>query len=418
MKLDIELKIRLAAVWACRIIAGATFIISGWAKAIDPWGFVIKTGEYLNVWGQQVPHEAVVAGCIALACIEFVIGILLITGSLKRSAAIAATAMMAFMLPLTAYIAIANPVSDCGCFGDLWHVSNTFTFIKNIFLTAAVYLLLRNRTVSGIYAPPIQWIVIAISLAFPLFLAMVGYQIQPLVDFRPYKVGTHIFEGENARGTETEEYIYQKNGISKAFTLDKLPDSTWTYVQTIEPQNDQNTFGGVISVRDNEGYEVNDILNSEYSRNIFLIVPEPDMHYLMQAHFLNRLVQWCERSNVGFCAVIGERGTGTDRWKDWIRPTFEVYTADASALKQLVRGREAIIYTLDGITVWKRTLSSIPRNLPDRDASAADILSVPDDGRLHTYALGIYLAAMAITYLLSLSPRILSFLTKISRRNK
>lgn len=418
MKLENELRLRLAAVWACRIVAGAAFIVSGWAKAVDPWGFVIKTGEYLSVWGWRVPHEAVVAGCVALACVEFAVGVLLLTGSLKRTAALAATAMMAFMLPLTAYIVIADPVSDCGCFGDLWHVSNGFTFFKNIVLSAAaVYLLMRNRTVPGIYAAPVQWLVVAVSLGFPLFLAIYGYQVQPLVDFRPYKAGTPVFQG-NAGVDNSGGFIYEKDGIRREFSLDEIPDTTWTFVDAVQPNEGDRSFGGVISVRDDRGNEVNDMIVNDRGRNMYLIVPDPDMHYLVQAHFLNRLAAWCEKSNVDFCAVIGARGVETDRWKDWIRPSFDVYLADASALKQMVRGREAIVYAVDGVVVWKRTLSSVSRELPSGGLSAADMVDAPDNGYMHGYALSIYLAVMCVVYLLSLSPRILSLLTKFAGRLK
>ncbi|MDE6158079.1 MAG: hypothetical protein K2F78_08075, partial [Muribaculaceae bacterium] len=66
----------LCAVWMARLLVGATFIISGWAKAIDPWGFLLKANEYLAVWGYSLPRELVLAPCIALACVEFCTGIL------------------------------------------------------------------------------------------------------------------------------------------------------------------------------------------------------------------------------------------------------------------------------------------------------------------------------------------------------
>jgi len=51
MKAAAKSRLYTAAVWLERLIAGATFVVSGWAKAIDPWGFIIKVEEYLTVWG-------------------------------------------------------------------------------------------------------------------------------------------------------------------------------------------------------------------------------------------------------------------------------------------------------------------------------------------------------------------------------
>ena len=188
LSISTKMRLRLAMVVLCRIVVGITFLIAGWAKAIDPWGFVIKVGEYLAVWGLSLPHELIVAACVGVACIEFCTGAMILLGAFKRWAVWTAAAFMVFMLPLTAYIALANPVDDCGCFGDFLILSNWATFLKNIAIsTAVVYLVIRNRAVRGLLPAPIQWMAMSASVAFPLYLSFVGYNIQPLVDFRPFK---------------------------------------------------------------------------------------------------------------------------------------------------------------------------------------------------------------------------------------
>lgn len=84
MRNELRLRLRRILVWLCRLAAGAVFVVSGWAKAVDPAGFIIKVGEYLSAWDLQVPHEAIVAGCIALSALEFATGIILASGCLKR----------------------------------------------------------------------------------------------------------------------------------------------------------------------------------------------------------------------------------------------------------------------------------------------------------------------------------------------
>jgi len=415
MKLSTRLRIRGALVWLARILVGATFVISGWAKSIDPWGFVIKVGEYLEAWGLSFPHEAIVAACVALACVEFLTGVLLLVGALKRTSAIIAAAMMTVMLPLTLYIAIANPVADCGCFGDFWVISNWATFAKNVALTAMIaYLVLRNRTVRGLFPAAIQWLVVAVSIAFPLFLALFGYQIQPLVDFRPYKTGTTIFAG--ASSSSEEKYIYEKDGERREFSLDALPDSTWTFVEMPE-SDDSGSFDGSISVLDSDGYDVSTEIVAPDSRQLFLIVPQPSIHYLIYAHFVEQLADYAKREGIDLIAVVGAGGRGLKRWSDWVRPDFDVYTADATALKQLVRGREALIYTDGGVIKWKRTLRSLPDDLPkSTNANALDAIQAPDNGRIHGYALLIYLASMLVIYLLGQSPRALRFFISLAGR--
>lgn len=415
MKLSTRLRIRGVLVWLARTVVGFTFIISGWSKSIDPWGFVIKVGEYLDAWGMTFPHEAIVAGCVTLACIEFLTGVLLIAGSLKRTSAIVAAAMMAVMLPLTLYIAIADPVADCGCFGDFWVISNWGTFSKNVVLTALiVYLLMRNSTVRGLYPAAIQWLVVAVSIAFPLFLALFGYQIQPLLDFRPYKTGTTIFAG--ASSAEGEKFIYEKDGERREFGLDALPDSTWTFVEAQEADA-EGRFDGSIAVLDDDGYDVSADIVEPDGRQLFLIVPQPSLHYLVYAHYVEQLVDYAKREGIGFVAVVGAGGRGFSRWSDWVRPDFEVYTADVTVLKQLVRGPEALVYTDGGIIKWKRTLRSLPNDLPkSTNANALDAIQDPDNGRIHGYALLMYLASMLVIYLLGQSPRALRFFISLAGR--
>ena len=125
-------------VWACRLLVGATFVISGWAKSIDPWGFIYKLEEYFNVWNLYVPREITLALAVIVSVTELVIGVLVFSGSMRRVSVWLAAAFMAVMLPLTVYVAVADPVSDCGCFGDYILLSNTVTLVKNIILTGMI----------------------------------------------------------------------------------------------------------------------------------------------------------------------------------------------------------------------------------------------------------------------------------------
>ncbi|MCH5220910.1 MAG: DoxX family protein [Muribaculaceae bacterium] len=418
MQLRTKLRLRRIAVWLCRFIVGAAFIISGWAKSIDPRGFIIKVNEYLSAWDFSLPVEVVFTACVALSCVEFIVGLLLFTGSLKRSSAIIATAIMAFMLPLTLYIAIKNPVSDCGCFGDFIVLSNWATFFKNVAIVAmSVYLLKVNHTIKGIFAPPVQWLTIIVSVVFVLYIVLVGYNVQPLVDFRPYKLGTVLFD-EDAMSQETiEYYIYEKNGHRERFTLSDMPDTTWTFIDVVED-------GGVgpiagFDVHDSDGYDVTEELSTMYGAVLYLIVPNPDVQFLSRAHYVNRLYEYARAHGVKMIGIAGTDGTTLEKWTELTRPQFEVFSAEDTALKQLVRGDAALVYTYDGAIKWKRTLSSMKSTLPEdtTPGNALDGVRPVDDGKIHTLVVCLYLFSLAIIYMLSLSPKILSFFVRLAKKN-
>ena len=121
--------------WLLRIAVGATFIFSGFSKAVDPYGTFYKIGDYVAAWGWHLPDNIVLTGAFGLFSLEFALGLMLLLGCFRRAAAIASLVVMAFMLPLSLWLALADPVADCGCFGDALVISNWSTFWKNVMLT-------------------------------------------------------------------------------------------------------------------------------------------------------------------------------------------------------------------------------------------------------------------------------------------
>ena len=120
----------------CRFILGATFVFSGFVKAVDPLGTSYKIQDYLTAFGlsQLVPDMVPVALSVALAVLEFGVGVHLVLGIKRRATTRLALLIMIVMTPLTLYLALTNPISDCGCFGDALVLTNWQTFGKNVVL--------------------------------------------------------------------------------------------------------------------------------------------------------------------------------------------------------------------------------------------------------------------------------------------
>ena len=259
--------------WILRILIGGTFIISGLTKMIDVWGFTYKIEQYLNVWGWDVTRPIVVIVAMTISAIEFVLGCMMATGSYKKSSPWIATIIMIFMLPLSAYIMIANPVDNCGCFGDYLVISNFATFCKNLAITIGlIYLCIFNKRTFGIFKPYIQWIVATICYIYILVIGFVGYNVQPLVDFRSYKVGTE-FIPKNSSDNITFNFIYEKNGIKQSFDIDSLPDSTWTFVERTKIGSDSTTNHSITIYDLNNNDVTSEVITNE-GEQIILLFPE------------------------------------------------------------------------------------------------------------------------------------------------
>lgn len=390
--------------WLCRTIVGGAFMLGGWAKSVDPYGTLYKMLEYFSAWGlHAIPREPVVMAAVALGALELTVGVCVLFGVLRRSSAIAAFLIMCAMLPLTAYIAIADPVSDCGCFGDILIVSNTATFLKNIAISACcVWLLLHNSRCRGVFHHSIQWLVVTSTVLYALILSAVGYNVQPVADFRPYPLGTSMCPAET---NETISLIYEKNGQQRTFSEYELPDSTWTYIGLAEDTKEETA---PFAVFDTEGDEA-DLFECEGTQLIF-VVPDPGEHFLTRSRFANELAAYARRHDTSTAAIIGTSTAGLHEWQLLAAPEFDVYSADDTDLKTLVRGDIAAVYLSDGKIVWKRNLASIDAELPETKNDCDDALEnieAADDGSMNALISGSYIAVLLTASLVAPLRRIM-----------
>lgn len=345
-----------------RILIGLIFIVSGFVKGVDPWGSVIKIDEYLMAWNLDIPHVLVVTAAFLLAGLEFVWGALLLFGCYKRVAVWLLSAMMAFMLPLTLYIAIASPVDDCGCFGDFLVLGNTATFLKNVVISAAlVYLLMYNTRVDGLFVPEIQWVIGGWCTLYVIFVQLYGFNIQPMIDFRRFAPGEELLAVDE-QDAPVYEFIYTKDGHKERFTVENIPDSTWTYVDRELVSGSEEVDDG-FTVLDEDGDDIApDIISTEGEQ---FLVTIPDLHEidLSCSYLISDLNEYVSERGGSLIALVSADSTGIEWWRDISMATYPIYPADPKLLKEFARGHGSLSLIKDGRVVWKRTLASIPYSL-------------------------------------------------------
>lgn len=347
-----------------RLVTGGVFVFSGAAKAIDPLGTVYKISDYLEAFGGMWTQLSVLAypAAFLLIAFELMIGIQLLLMVRFRTNALLALLFMLVMTPLTLYIAVYNPVTDCGCFGDALKLSNWHTFYKNIVLLSMTLVLVVTRNkFKPFFLPPVEF---GIAGLFLLVVAgFMAYTVMhlPLIDFRPYKIGVNIPEAmkipENAPVDEYKySFVYTKNGLQQTFGIDSLPDSTWTFVEQR-------------SVLVNKGYEPPitnfTILNSEFQDIGRDILEYPGKTYLLIMYDLNKTsARGIQKMNELFASryssdlrFYGVTASTPDevahfKKKNWL--TFPVYTADAVFLKTLIRANPGLVVIENGTIADKR----------------------------------------------------------------
>ena len=387
-------------VWLARIVVGLTFVVSGWAKAVDPWGFIYKIEDYLTVWSIDVAREITLTGAISLSVAEFITGVLIVTGCWRRLSVMVAAGFMAVMLPLTAYIAIADPVPDCGCFGDFIIISNTATFLKNIVLSALViYLLKYNTRVKGLYRHSLQWQTVAVSLVFVTTVSFIGYRYQPVVDFRPFKTGS-VFPPASAEDDPDVTFVYSKDGEEREYDIDSLPDSTWTFVSRIDRTGatEDNSFAVLDGYDDVTGMLVSD------KPLLLLVVNDPGAGYLYRSRLAMQFAGLIEREGGEMIAILAADADGVEKWRNLAAIDTDIFTADDTSLKMLARGDTALVYIVDGHIVWKRNIASFSPDLFDSGESISlNEMAVVDDGGVNLRLSLLWIIAMALIYLFNFS---------------
>ncbi len=372
----------VTAVWLARILVGALFVVSGLSKADDLWGFIYKIEEYLRVWHVMCPRSLVLVASMLISGAEFVLGSLLMLGLYRRSAPLLLLLVMCGLLPLTLYIYVCEPVADCGCFGDFLILSNAATFWKNVALTALlVWLLIYNRRVRGLFSIPVQWLVGGILSFYILVVGMVGFGIQPMIDFRSFPVGTSLVASasdDEDDATVEFEFIYESpSGERRAFTTDSLPSDDWTFVDRRQTSGrDAEGYSATEFVILDQGDDITSEVVSGDGEEMLLLIPDLTRADVTYTFALNELNDYIQSRGGTMVALIGASSEGLDSWADLSMASYPLFSAEPTLIKELARGNMSLVYLRDGVIVWKRTLSSLDaqdlREIADRGDNSGD----------------------------------------------
>lgn len=401
-----------------RFLVGGVFIFSGFVKAIDVWGSIYKFDDYVAIlnlsWFASLTHF----GGFAVAMFEFVAGVLLFVGCFRRSTPIALSAMMAVMLPLTLYLAITDAVPDCGCFGDAIVISNWATFFKNVFLTAAlVYLVRYNKRVVNYYGRAVQWMILVGAMCYSGYIALYGFNVQPMLDFRPFKVGTPLV-------SETQDdaefrFIYRKGNVTQEFSIDSIPeDDEWEFVDRIAIGD--TISNETLTILDENGDDITANVISNEGEQFLLTFPDIQDVAVSYTYTINELCDFANTHGISLVGLTSGNAEAIDNWKDISMADYDLYTVDDTILKQLVRGNPAIVYLKDGVIVWKRSMRSFNVEPDDDEAFQFDeyIQKSADEGNKNLRKVSITFVAFLIGLLILNRSHLLLNVKKYFKRKK
>lgn len=389
-------------VFLSRLIVGGTFVFSGFVKAVDPYGTAYKFEDYFAAFHLEFLSSFTLLFSVALSVVEFLLGVHLLFGSYRKSTPRLVFLFLCVMTPLTLYLAIANPISDCGCFGDAVHLSNWATFFKNLVLLGiTVFLVYDNTRVRALYNREVQWLTGLYSLVFVLFFCYIGVNYQPYLDFRPYKIGVNIPEALNAGEPEREfVFVYEKEGRRQEFTLDNLPseEEGWTFVdrreKVIESTRPQAPAIDEFTVYRGED-DISDEILSDENYRILLLSPDLERADDSEVDRINELYDYCVERGYGFACVTASSPRGIVTWLENTGAEYPFYFMDRTTIRTIARGNPCVLL-LKGGTILRKTA---PSQLPD-ETQLTQPLDQLDYGQPEVYRPRHRLGFIAMLYVI------------------
>ena len=317
------------AVNIARLILAVAFILSGFVKAVDPLGTQYKIQDYLVAMGlgRLIPDFMTLSASVLLSTLEFILGICLLFAIRRRMVSKIVLVLMAAMTLLTLWLALTDPISDCGCFGDALVLTNWQTFWKNIvLLTAAVIVWRYPLLMPRLIGEANQWIVMNYSGVF-ILLVIAGRSLYtlPQFDFRPYHVGTNLRQGWQ-RMMEGEDSPYAE------FFME-LTD---------------------------EGEDITeDVLNRE-GYTFLLVSPHLEQADDSQLDALNQIYEYSLDNGYPFYCLTASTEKGINHWRNITGAEYPFCNTDDITLKTIIRSNPGLLLLKDGVIIRKWSHNNLP----------------------------------------------------------
>lgn len=355
---------------ACRIIFALTFIVSGFFKAIDPWGTALNINNYLVAYNLEVLNPFVMIFSIWLCGAELMMGCMLLFKVRIRLISIFAVLSMTFFTILTFLSATVIPVEDCGCFGEVVKLTPWQTFAKNLVLyPMAICFWYRYRPDKIFSFSRLELFLTLFFFSLAMSVGTYSYYHLPPIDLLPYKKGVNIaasIEQAHAKQTSDEVVLVYRNrrtGKLKEFSLKDNAwhnEKRWEWVETRVEEGSGKVEPMILEfyISDNEGDRTDSLLSIP-GRLYMLCVSDFDRLDEDVANSLGAAVRHASIEDTVICLTPDPLADGqTITFAG--APSVKCYNMDAKTLKTMLRADFGLVVLDNGTIVEKFNYRDIP----------------------------------------------------------
>lgn len=345
-----------------KLIIGLVFTFSGFVKCVDPLGTAYKINDYLLDFNLMNLTDFALTISIIMCGLELLIGLMLLTNVKVIWASWMALLFMIFYTPLTLYIAIFNPVSDCGCFGDALIISNWATFLKNIVLLILVLILfIYRKKYRELFNPFVRYLALIVLALIVFGFEYYSLNRLPVIDFRPYSIGVNIQESMEVPPDAPQPviesvFIYERNGVQEEFTLNNLPNQNagWVFVD----RKDKVLVEGYeppihdFSISTLDGWDITEeVLNDGY---VGLLIAY-DLHKASEKNMaeINMLASLMQDAGHRFICLTSSSSDEIDRFKARTQADYQFCVTDPTTLKTIIRSNPGLMLIKNGTILHK-----------------------------------------------------------------
>lgn len=375
-----------------RVIVGATFAFSGFVKAVDPLGFTYKMQDYLISLNLEGLFSIALPLAIIMVVAEFVLGVFLLLGINSKVTTRLIGLFMVFFTPLTFWIALTNPVADCGCFGDALVISNWVSFYKNIILFAGIaFLVIKWKKITPLFSAKKAIIASFFIILYGLLFSLHNTYNLPIIDFRPYKIGANIpdqmFVDPDKADIYETIFIYSKDGVEKEFSESDYPwnDSSWIFIdmetrlvkEGIKPAIEDFAIESLYLDESGEwsvGGDITDLILSDTTYTFIMVsysLEKMSERYLPR---FNDIVNYADEKGYPFYLLTASSTNSVKEWEAKHNTGVQFCHADERTLKTMIRANPGLMLIKEGTVInkWDDSKVPSPENL---------LIKKPDQGK-------------------------------------
>ena len=422
-------KFHKALALLARFLIGFTFLFSGFVKAVDPLGTVYKIQDYLQAFSWNFFEEYAALLAIMLFTFEMLLGFSHLFGFHQKRTARWTVMFIFAMTLLTLVVALTNPVKDCGCFGDALKLTNWQTFEKNVILLILSLILWLYRGelyhTFGNRTTPATFI---LSILVPLFIAGYNYRHLPFIDFRPYKVGSHLLSQmsvpeDAAQDEYMVKFIMEKDGRRQVFNEDEYPtDTAWHYVDRKEILVKQGYRAPIqdFAILHPQWGDITEQVLSD-SNYVFLLsmpqIEKADCRYMKDVQALQDYAEKHQYPFYILTASLSSRQENLAYEYDLRAPFCQV---DEIALKTMVRSNPGLVLLKNGVVYDKWSAIDVSNFIryTNQEALSDKILYQQPRYLKNTIEIVLVLGLVLLAYFIISMFRAISLIVTFYRKRK